>query len=52
MRNFYFAIWSVIVLFLLILVGVGVVALRRPSNSTGIDPAQIRELRNLAEKRI
>lgn len=49
MKNFHLT-YAIIALFFLIMVCVATIAFSRTSHSTGIDPAQIKKIREVAQK--
>lgn len=50
MKSFHLTVWSIIGLFALLMAIVAASALLRKSNACNLDPAQIGEIRSLAEK--
>ncbi len=48
MKSFPLTVYTIIIFFLLVMGTVAATAFRRASNSTGIDPAQINRMREMA----
>lgn len=50
MKSFHLTVYPIIVFFLLVMATVAMVAFKRSSNSTGVDPAKITHLREMAQQ--
>ncbi|MCH9626749.1 MAG: hypothetical protein S4CHLAM2_03770 [Chlamydiales bacterium] len=50
MRSFHLTVYTLIAFFVLVMGCVAAVAFMRHSNSTGLDPAQIGKIRELARR--
>ncbi len=50
MKNFHLTVYTIIAFFVLVMGCVAVVAFMRHSNATGLDPAQIGKIREIARK--
>lgn len=50
MKSFPLTVYTILVFFFLVMGTVAAVAFRRTSNSTGVDPAQINKMREMANK--
>jgi len=50
MKSFHLTVYAIIALFLIVMGTVATVAFMRSSNNTGVDPAQINNMRKMAKK--
>ena len=50
MKSYHLTVYSIIALFVVVMGVVVTVAFKRTSNSTGVDPAQIKHIRDMAQK--
>lgn len=50
MKSFPLTVYTILVFFFLVMGTVAAMAFRRASNSTGVDPAQINKIREMANK--